>query len=60
MNLQPLTEAELAADKLEEVAEELRRQAAALRSSYGKPLDPRRVVAFAFPKTKKTKTKPKK
>lgn len=57
MTLEPLTEAELAADRMDEMAAELRRQAAALRAKYSKPLDPKRVVTFAFPKEKKNKSK---
>ena len=49
-----LTEAEIAADKLEEMANELKKQAQMLRLEYGKPLDPERTIAFAFPRTKKT------
>jgi len=57
MTLEPLTEAELAADRMDEMAAELRRQAAVLRAKYRKPIDPNRVVTFAFPPKKKQKIK---
>ncbi len=57
MTLEPLTEAELAADRMDEMAAELHRQAAALRAKYSKPRDPNRVVTFAFPPEKKQKSR---